>query len=56
MDPASVREHEVSQLPAPPFLGSVTPRITEKETLHLVKQRELVNLLIDFGIGLPAPV
>ena len=55
VDPASVREHEVSQLPAPPFLGAVTPRITERETMHVIKQRELVNVLIDFGIGLPVP-
>ena len=33
-------------------MGPIKPTLTEKDKIHLLKQRELVNLLIEHGIGM----
>ena len=33
-------------------MGRIKPTLTEKDTNHLLKQKELVNLLIEHGVGL----
>ena len=43
-----------SQVARPPFMNAIKPNLTEKETQHLMKQKKLVSLLIQYGIGLGA--
>ena len=49
--PKNVRDHMDSKTLRAPFKNLAGPELTEKETQHLMRQKELVNLLILHSIG-----
>ena len=38
-------------MPRPPFKTPIKPNLTKTEEQHVIKQKMLVNLLIQYGIG-----
>ena len=52
MDPDTIRKYRISKPPDPSSqTPNIKPTLSEKETNHMFKQKELVNMLIEFGIG-----
>ena len=48
-----MNEHLAAQGEHPPFDNPISANVTEKEAMHLIKQRDLVNILIEHGMGVP---